>query len=185
MKPTISKFPFEASPDEILAEPDPFIDTVFSCLESEFLQIPKGKGFIPFTVFDGGYETLKNTTGGFSNLDPDRILSVAQSEPIILIVLRAMLGFTPPEWAHLASQHSGIQVSQGFIRNLDRTIRMSPQIPLKSKGVSVERVQALVKTACHLLAEGVSGVKRGYLHRLDKADTARGITDIQNMAVVL
>lgn len=178
----MTKFPFEASPEEILSDPDPFIDTVFSSLESEFLQMPKGKGFVPFSLFDSGYEKLKQATDGFSELDSHRIFEAATSAPIILIVLRAMLGFTPPEWAYVASQHSGVGVSQGFVRSLDRNIRMSPETPLKSKGVSVDRVQALIGTACHFLTEGATGQKDGFLHRLDKADTARGARDIRNMA---
>jgi hypothetical protein len=182
MKPKISKFPFEASPDEILLEPDPFIDAVFSCLESEFLQMPKGNGFISFPEFDDGYEALKRVTDGFIELNSNRILRAATTEPLIVIVLRAMLGFTPPEWAYVATRYTGVEVTQGFVRSLDRNIRMSPGNPLKTKGVSAERVQALIQTACHLLTEGVADVKAGYIHRLDKADTARGARNLRNMA---
>jgi hypothetical protein len=35
-----------------------------------------------------------------------------------------MLGFTPPEWAYITSQHSTITVSQGFARTLDSNMRV-------------------------------------------------------------
>ncbi|MDZ7666749.1 MAG: hypothetical protein U5K27_15745 [Desulfotignum sp.] len=37
--------PFEAAAEEILKDIDTYIDSVFSCLESEFLVMPKGEGF--------------------------------------------------------------------------------------------------------------------------------------------
>lgn len=53
------KFPFEADLAEIEASPDEFVDSVFSCLESEFLVMPLGQGFVTFPMFEGGYEALK------------------------------------------------------------------------------------------------------------------------------
>ncbi len=49
-------FPFEASLDEIFRNPGAYIDSVFSCLESEFLIMPKGAGFVEYPVFERGYE---------------------------------------------------------------------------------------------------------------------------------
>ena len=46
------KFPFEAKPGEILDDIDAYIDSVFSCLESEFLIMPKGVGFVEYPVFE-------------------------------------------------------------------------------------------------------------------------------------
>ena len=59
-------FPFEASLDEILKEPEHYVDAVFSCLESEFLVLPKGPGFVEYPVFERGYEALKAATKGLS-----------------------------------------------------------------------------------------------------------------------
>lgn len=51
-------FPFEVSLQEILQDPESYVDAVFSCLESEFLVMPKGAGFVEYPVFERGYETL-------------------------------------------------------------------------------------------------------------------------------
>ena len=91
------KFPFEATFDEIKANPDVFVSSVFSSLESDFLTLPKGKGFIEYPVFEKGYEALKQASSGFSELTLEKILPTIFSEPISIIVLRSMLGFTPPE----------------------------------------------------------------------------------------
>lgn len=124
------KFPFEVPYPELEANPDIYISTVFSCLESEFLVLPKGKGFIEYPVFENGYESLKQATNGFQNIDARIITNAAFQNPMIIIILRTMLGFTPPEWAYLTTQRTGMEITQGFVRTLDRNIRMSPLAPL-------------------------------------------------------
>ncbi len=177
-------FPFEVSLDVILQNPESYVDAVFSCLESEFLVLPKGAGFVEYPVFERGYEVLKAATEGFSKLDPDRILPVTVSEPIAIVVLRSMLGFTPPEWGYVTTQRTGVSVTQGFVRSLDRKVRMTPETELNTNGVTKERLKAMVQTACQLLSDGIPDVDKDQLHRLDKADTRYGLEGIRNLAVM-
>ena len=176
------KFPFEERYELVLADPDSYVDVVFSCLESEFMVMPKGAGFVDYPVFERGYEALKAATRGFSELQPDKVLPVTLAEPISIVVLRAMLGLTPPEWAYLTAQSSGIGVPQGFIRSLDRKVRITPEAPLKAQGETLIRVKSLVQTACQLLAQGLPQVRVDQLHRLDKADTRNGLDSLKNAA---
>lgn len=182
MELNMTMFPFEVSLDEIFKDPEQYVDAVFSCLESEFLVMPKGVGFVEFPVFERGYEALKAATTGFSQLDAEEVLKVTVSEPISFVVLRTMLGFTPPEWGYVSTQRTGVEVSQGFIRTLDRKVRMTPNAKLNVNGLTKERLKALIQTACSLLADGVPQVSIDQLHRLDKADTRHGISSIQNLA---
>ena len=175
-------FPFEATPEEILRDPESYVDSVFSCLESEFLVMPKGAGFVEYPVFERGYEALKAATEGFSKLDTDKVYPMTVSEPISIVVLRAMLGFTPPEWGYVTTQRTGVQVTQGFVRSLDRKVRMSPETKLNTNGVTKERLEAMVQTACQLLSAGVPEVDIDQLHRLNKADTKQGIASIKNLS---
>ncbi len=174
-------FPFEVAFDEILKDPECYVDAIFSCLESEFLIMPKGAGFVEYSVFERGYEALKAVTKGFLTFDPATVLAVSLREPITIVVLRTMLGFTPPEWGYITSQRTGVDVSQGFVRSIDRKIRMAPETPININGVMKERLGALVKTACRLLTEGVPEVEACQLHRLDKADTRLGVETISNL----
>jgi len=178
----MTKYPFEASFDEILKDSERYIDAVFSCLESEFLIMPKGAGFIEYPIFERGYEALKTATRGFSELEPAKVLSVTLAEPISIVVLRTMLGFTPPEWGYLTTQRTGVSVTQGFIRSLDRKVRMSPETPVSANGVTKERLKALVETACFMLVKGAPNVADDQFHRLNKADTKHGIDSIKNIA---
>ena len=174
-------FPFEVGFDEVRSDLDAYVDAVFGCLESEFLVMPKGDGFVEFPVFEDGFEALKRATGSFRNVNPDTVGPVVFETPISLIVLRCMLGFTPPEWAYYASRHTGVEVTQGAARTIDRNIRIMPDAVLAKKGsVTERRIRALIAAACHALEYGVPGDSPDTLHRLDKADTRAGLISVQS-----
>ena len=174
--------PFEASYEEIQADAESFVSIVFSSLVSEFLVLPKGEGFVDYPVFESGYEQLKQATESFRRIEPEPVLAATLQKPICIIVLRSMLGFTPPEWAYVTTQRTGIDVNQGFTRTLDRKIRMRPDSPLREDGLTYDRLKALVDVACQLLNEGAPDTEAKKLHRLDKADTKRGAESIQTLA---
>lgn len=178
------KFPFEALFDEIRENPDLFVSSVFSCLESEFLVMPKGAGFVEYAVFETGYEALKKASSGFRVISSKAVCEAALSMPISIIVLRSMLGFTPSEWAYITTQRTGVEVTQGFARTLDRKIRMSPATPLRLQDTTAKRLRALLETACDLLPEEAPEVEADRIHRLNKADTKGGIKAIEHVAAM-
>ncbi|MEW6499901.1 MAG: hypothetical protein ACOY8P_01905 [Thermodesulfobacteriota bacterium] len=180
----MKKYPFEAPFEEITRNADRYVDAVFSCLESEFLVMPKGEGFIEYPMFERGYEALKTATTSFSHFDPQQVLPAIVATPLSLVVLRTMLGFTPPEWGYVTTQRTSVSVTQGFVRTLDRKIRMSPETPLNVNGTSGERLKALVETACSMLTEGMPSIANDQLHRLNKADTRSGLDSIKNIAAM-
>jgi hypothetical protein len=184
MDRTQMKYPFEASYQEIESAPAPFIAVVFSSLESEFLILPKGEGFIDYPLFQRAYETLKQATGGFHHLEEEILLETIQRAPLTFIVLRTILGFTPPEWAYVSTQRSGVEVTQGFARSLDRRIRISSFSPLRLNGVASDRVRALVHTACELINSPVPATDMDKIHRLKKADTGEGVEAIGSLAAI-
>ena len=130
-------FPFEAKPKEVMANPDSFVDAVFSSLASEFLVMPKGEGFLDYPVFAAGYEALKKASAGFTRFESPTILSVTLECPVVLIVLRTILGFTPPEWAYISSSRKGVDIPQNAARTLDRSIRSKPDQALKPGGTTL------------------------------------------------
>lgn len=166
----------------VTAQMEGYVDAVFASLRSEFLTLPKGEGFVEYPMFEAGYEALKRRTCDFRNLDPDAIYATVCETPIAFLVLRTILGFTPPEWAYVTGEYADIAVPQGAARTLDRTIRLHPDRPLPANGgVTARRMRAMIVTACRLLAEGAPDTP-GLLHRLDKADTKRGLRSVQPLA---
>lgn len=47
-------FPFEMNFNEVQVNLDTCIDEIFACLDSEFLIMPKGAGFVEFETFEAG-----------------------------------------------------------------------------------------------------------------------------------
>lgn len=124
------QFPFEASFNEIQADPDAYVDAVFGSLQSEFMVMPRGKGFVEFSTFEAGYETLKRATTGFRIMSPEAVTSAIVEAPVALLVLRCILGLSPPEWAVHAMSYTGVEITQGAARSIDRTVRMNPEAAL-------------------------------------------------------
>jgi len=176
------KYAFEVSYTELEANLDEFVDSVFSCLESEFMVMPKGRGFIEYPTFEQGYEALKRATDGFQRMEPGSIVKAARETPMVVIVVRAILGFTPSEWGYVTTQRAGVEVSQGHARSLDRKIRMSPRTPIGRGAIGGERLEAMITAACQLMTESVPEVGPERIHRLEKADTREGIMSIKRLA---
>lgn len=168
------KYPFEAPFDEIELNPDQFIDCIYSCLQSQFLVMPKGEGFIEYPTFEDGYELLKRITEGFRKFSEEDIVNIIIDSPICFIVLRSILGLSPPEWAYISALRTGIKIDQTFARNLDRRIRMNPMNPLGRGKTRQERLNAMISTACQILREGAPFAGDKNLHRFNKADTCNG-----------
>jgi hypothetical protein len=178
-------FPFEVPFEEVCEDIDTYVDAIFGALQSEFLTLPKGDGFLEYPVFEHGYEALKRATRDFREVSIETVIETIYRVPVVLIVLRSILGFTPPEWAYVATQRTGLEVPQGAARTLDRTVRLRPTTPLPSTtGVTGRRIHALVTAACELLIEGAPVDERTpeLIHRLDKADTREGLASIQPLA---
>jgi hypothetical protein len=179
MAPAASKFPFEVDFREIEVNADAFVSSIFESLESEFLILPKGEGFVDYATFETAYESLKKATASFERLDAEPIVELVLRLPLALIVLRTMLGFTPGELAYIASQHGDQVVTQSFARGIDRDIRMTPHSPLRVTSLKRQRLTQLVDTACRLLTDIPALPASDRLHRLDKADTRGGIASIR------
>ena len=177
-------FPFEVSFEEVQEDIDRYVDEVCSALQSGFMTMPKGPGFVEYPTFEQGYEALKRATRGFRNLAVDQVIEVVRTKPISLVVLRAMLGFTPSEWADAAAARTKVQVTQGAARAMDRKVRLEPETPLQLNGVTGDRMRAMVITACELLTEGPKLVEEGFINRLQKADTIAGLSSIAPLAQI-
>jgi hypothetical protein len=176
------KYPFDVPYAEIEASADVFIDAIFATLQSSFLLLPRGPGFVTYPDFQQAYEALKRHTAGFTVIEPMNVMAALKENTLAFIVLRSILGFTPPELAYVATKMSNATVSQSFVRTLDRRIR-NEQLAfhtLSSQGQ--QRVVALVSAACQLLQESMGAVPEGMIHRLDKADTRSGLDSLKHIA---
>lgn len=176
------KYPFEVPFANVESDLDTYVSAVFSTLVSEFLVLPRGEGFIDYSIFEKGYEALKKSTHGFEDLSTETVLATALASPVSMLVLRSILGLTPPEWAYITTQRAGIEVTQGAARSLDRRIRLNPLSPLAADGITGQRIRALVEVAGQVLREGLPQTEARGLHRMDKADTRSGLAGVRALA---
>ena len=176
------KQPYEASAAEVAQDLEVFVDAVYGALESQFLVLPKGDRFVEYSRFQEAYETLKLATKDFRKFDPEAVWNSLLSDSLALVVLRCILGMSPPEWAELAASESGLVISQNFARSIDGRVRRDRECLARMslrKAATLERVVALVETACRHITAGVTERAPETLHRLDKVDTAEGIDSLR------
>jgi hypothetical protein len=162
---------------------DPLVDEVFSELQSSFLEMPRGDGFIDYATFEKGYQALKLSTNDFTDVTKESVETAVIAAPISFIVFRAILGFTPPEWAYVTTEETGIRVDQGAARTLDRNMRLKPLTPrLLGSTLTDMRLRAMIEAGVKTLRNGAGASVQTLLHRLDKVDTKEGIKSLQPIA---
>lgn len=162
---------------------EPLVDEVFGELTSSFLEMPKGEGFIDYPTFEKGYQTLKRHTDAFAKTTTEAVLTAAREAPIAFIIFRCILGFSPPEWAYVTMEMTGVEVGQGAARSIDRRMRLKPLTPMnKDNGVTAQRIRAMIEAGVRIIEQGPGIIPPGIVHRLDKADTAEGHKSVQSIA---
>lgn len=80
-------FPFERSFEQVEANINECADAVIASLESSFMSMPKGKGFVEYAAFEAAYEILRRTTKGFSSLSSSRARKAVEDDAMALIVI--------------------------------------------------------------------------------------------------
>jgi len=162
---------------------EPLVDEVFSELKSSFIEMPRGEGFIDYATFERGYQALKRATDDFASVTAATVEAAVAETPISFVVFRSILGFTPPEWAYVTAEMTGVEVDQGAARSMDRRMRMRPLEPHPlGTTLTDQRIRAMIVAGVKTLVTGVDTEVATVLHRLDKADTKEGIKSLQPVA---
>jgi hypothetical protein len=178
--------PFEADEEELAANLEDFVDVSFADLQSSFLVLPKGPHFIEYARFREGYEVLKRSTGAFRDFDSGTVWRAMQEDSLVFVVLRTILGVTSVEWATIATTDRDIDVPQGAARGFDKSCRVNKKyianLKPKRSSTTIERLEAMVDTACQYLHDGAPAGAADTVHRLAKVDTAEGLDSLQRVA---
>lgn len=180
------KRPFEVSRAYLAKHIDVMVSTTFGDLQSQFLFLPRGSNFVEYPRFQDAYEVLKKHTSGFTKWNVDAVRRALRQDGLVFLVIRTILGMSPPEWADLARSELGVNVTQGFVRGFDGNCRKRPDCfaklsPTRAKQ-SWMRVEALVKIAVDYVGKGAEKGADRTVHRLDKFDTKQGLASVQHAA---
>ena len=176
--------PFKLAPEELERQLEAMVDVTFGDLQSQFLVLPKKDSFIEYPEFQAAYETLKRHMKGFVLLREEAVWGALREDALTLVVLRTILGMSPPEWAELARQEADSDVSSSFARGLDVAVRKQRDglARLREGTLKQKRIAALVSVAVEHLYRGAPPGSENTVHRLAKADTVRGQESLQHVA---
>jgi len=170
---------FEISEDQLETHMDELVQTIIDSLESYYLTLPKGPGYITYERFGEAYDVLVKLTDGFDNFSYDSVWNTFSEDNLVFVVMRTILGLSPPEWADLTREKTHVIVSQGQARKFDRDVREQ-----KNKEFSVkaqEKLSAMLRTAILVISQETHNVPNGIIHRFDKVDTKNGIQSIRHV----
>lgn len=174
---------FDANYGDASLSFEPLVDEVFAELKSSFLEMPRGEGFVDYATFERGYQCLKRATSDFETVTPATVESAVSEAPIAFIVFRAILGFTPPEWAYITTETTGVEVDQGAARTIDRNMRVQPLTPRPLRALLTDqRIRAMIEAGVKILVAGTKPSVPTLIHRLDKADTKEGLKSVEAVA---
>jgi len=176
--------PFELKPEELANRLDEMVDATFADLQSQFLMLPKSDGFVEYSTFQDAYEVLKRHTNAFAVFTDETVWAALREDALTLVVLRTILGFSPPEWADLARSERGSDVGQGDARTIDTKVRRKRTMfgGEKPESLTRKRVAAMVSVAVEYITRGAPAAAQDTVHRLAKFDTSSGILSVQNAA---
>jgi hypothetical protein len=194
--------PYELNASELKVHLDAMISATFADISSEFLILPKGTGFLPYTDFRQAFEVLKRQTRFFEMFSLEHVSRAVDENSRVFGVIRSILGMSPPEWAELANAESDVDISQNAARQLDRECRLDPAAVRyvrekyalrlnnsRARGDEpppqpklIDRVDALLAVAIKYISEGAPEATDAVVHRLDKFDTTEGLASVEYAA---
>lgn len=177
--------PFELKQPELEARIDDMVGVTFADMQSQFLVMPRGNSFVDFGEFQKAYEVLKHHTKAFQEFTEKAVWSALTDDSLALVVVRTILGFTPPEWADLARSERNSDISQNAARSIDAKVRRQRDFISRSvqrHSVTMQRVSALVSVAVDYVIRGAPAATRDTVHRLAKVDTIVGLDSVQHAA---
>ena len=177
--------PFELTFPELQELLDEMVEVTFADLQSHFLTLPRGKGFIDYGDFQAAYEVLKRETHAFAVFNENSVWEALRCDALALVVLRTILGFSPPEWADLARSERDSDIPQNAARTIDTKVRKNRKMFARDgndDSFTMTRVRALVSVAIEHISRGAPSASQDTLHRLAKADTAAGLSSVQHAA---
>jgi hypothetical protein len=162
------------------------VESVFSDLQSQFLVLPLGNNLVTYGDFQAAYEVLKRHTGAFAIFSEETVWDALRENALCLLVLRTILGLSPPEWADIACSERGSDISQGYARTLEGRCRESSGLFAQRRrarnDLTIPRTEALVSVAVHYITQGAPAGAVDTVHRLDKIDTSAGVASVQHAA---
>ena len=118
--------PYQLTASELLTRLDEMVAVTFGDLTSQFMLLPRGASFLTYEEFRDGYEVLRIETSGFESLTPEKCWKALRKNARAFIVLRTILGVSPPEWQDLTNEETGSPLPANTARMLEDGPSVTP-----------------------------------------------------------
>ena len=178
--------PFEIASADLQDHLEDLVDATFSDIQSQFLVLPRGDNFVEYQEFQNAYELLRRRTDAFADFSEGSVQSALRENSLCLVVIRTMLGMSPPEWADLARSDRNSDITQGYARSLEGRCRSDHasigRLVRPRSAKSLDRIDALVSVAVEYITRGAPPGAADTVHRLDKVDTSHGLESLRHVA---
>lgn len=177
--------PYKLAATELEDQLDEMVEATFGDLVSQFMLLPRGPSFVSFDTFQEGYEALRINTNGFDSLTVERVWDAFRAHAASWLVLRSILGVSPPEWQDLAGELEQEALPNGWARGIDFKCKTEPRFFTEGSGrtdLNVRRATVMLRAAVDAITEGAGRAPEGLLHRLEKVDTRDGLASLRFVA---
>ncbi len=177
--------PYQLNDADLEARLDEMVAVTFADLTSQFMLLPRGAAFLTYEEFRDGYEALRMATKGFIDVTTATCWMALKQDARAFIVLRTILGVSPPEWQDLTAQETGTALPPNTARSIDGKVKREQAFFTTGGGttaLTVQRVTDMLQVACGVINLGAETVPNGLVHRLDKFDTVDGLVSVRHAA---
>jgi len=174
--------PYLLGESELATRIDEMVEATFEDLTSQFMLLPRGNRFLTYDAFLAGYEALRISTDGFRDFDTAHIWDALRKNARALLVVRSILGVSPPEWQDLACELTNVEYKSNWTRTLDGNVKAAIDYFTAGAGrttLSQTRVTGLLETAVAVIGAGAQKAPHGLMHRLEKIDTMDGLASVE------
>ena len=166
-------------------------ESILDSLQSYFVDMPRGTGFLDASDFKKSFEGLRTATKQGLDFTPATVLVAVRDDSRAWVALRAIAGMTPPEAAALtmeAAAERGVQLSIGaeLARTVDARCKRAETVLLKPGSKATKRLalhsetlEAMVQGLTEVIVKGPGKVAEDRVHRLDKVDTSKGVKSLR------
>lgn len=177
--------PYKLAEEDLALSLDEMVEITFEDLQSQFMLLPRGSSFVSYDSFQAAYEQLRINTNGFATLTVERVWDALRANATGWIVLRSILGLSPPEWQDIANELGIEAIPNGWARGIDGKCKTDPSYFTVGAGrtdLNHRRATAMIQAAVEAITEGAGEAPEGLVHRLEKIDTREGLDSLTYVA---
>lgn len=173
--------PFQLESGKLNEHIDRLVQSTFDDISSQFMLLPKGDHFIHYERFLDAYECLRRTTSGFEDFSTQMCWKALRIDALSFVVIRCILGVSPPEWQDITQSVTGGDFPVSFARGVDSACRGAHSFFTTGAGqteLTTGRVQLMLEAAVSTLVTVPPTKPDGTVHRLHKIDTQTGLESL-------